>query len=149
MIQQLKNKDLHISTKIRLVFQASYAIEAKLLKAADFPPLKRPLDDYVNTNNSFFGYLKKDELAGIIEIHEASNFTHIQSLVVHPKFFKQGIAGKLLEFVFDLYNSKLFMVETGVDNGPATKLYEKFGFTEVKQWNTDHGIRKIRFEKIN
>jgi hypothetical protein len=29
-------------------------------------------------------------------------------------------------------------------------LYKKFDFKEVKQWNTDHGIRKIKFElRIN
>jgi predicted GNAT family N-acyltransferase len=40
----------------------------------------------------------------------------------------------------------LFVVETGLANEPASKLYRKFGFTEVKIWDTDHGIRKIKFE---
>jgi len=26
-------------------------------------------------------------------------------------------------------------------------LYKKFDFKEVKQWNTNHGIRKIKFER--
>ena len=39
------------------------------------------------------------------------------------------------------------MVETGVENEPAILLYKKFGFKEVKQWDTDHGIRKIRLER--
>lgn len=149
MIQQLQNKDSHISNKIRSVFQASYAIEAELLNATDFPPLKRAVESYRETDNSFFGYSKNGELAGVVEIHETKDYTHIQSLVVHPRFFRQGIAGSLLKFVFSSFDSELFMVETGVDNGPAIKLYEKFGFKEVKQWNTDHGIRKVRFEKCS
>jgi ribosomal protein S18 acetylase RimI-like enzyme len=40
-------------------------------------------------------------------------------------------------------------VETGLDNKPAIALYESFGFKEVKQYDTDHGIRKIRFETEN
>ena len=39
------------------------------------------------------------------------------------------------------------MVETGVDNEPVIKLYKKLGFKEVKQWDTDFGIRKVLFEK--
>ena len=147
MIERLKNNDLEISKKIRSVFQLSYKVEAKILNATDFPPLKRSLENYVNSNTAFFGYLKNQELAGVIEIEHNDNFTHINSLVVDPGFFKQGIARKLMEYVINTFDSKLFVVETGLKNGPATELYKKFDFKEVKQWNTDHGIRKIKFER--
>lgn len=39
------------------------------------------------------------------------------------------------------------MVETGVENEPASLLYKKMNFREVKQWDTPFGIRKIRFER--
>ena len=150
MIERLKNNDLEISKKIRSVFQLSYKVEAKILNATGFPPLKRSLENYVNSNTAFFGYLKNQELAGVIEIEHNDNFTHINSLVVDPGFFKQGIARKLMEYVINTFDSKLFVVETGLENGPATELYKKFDFKEVKQWNTDHGIRKIKFElRIN
>ena len=147
MIEKLLNKEKDISNKIRSVFQVSYAVEAKLLNATDFPPLKRSLESYLKSDNEFFGYLKNKELAGVIEINHNKDFTHIQSLVVNPKFFRQGIARKLMEFVLDSFDSKLFVVETGVENGPATELYRKFDFIEVKQWDTNHGVRKIKFEK--
>jgi ribosomal protein S18 acetylase RimI-like enzyme len=148
MIEKLQNNDIEVSKKIRSVFQLSYRIEAKLLNATDFPPLKRPLKNYVNSNTEFFGYLKDGELAGVIEIEHNNRFTDINSLVVHPRFFRQGIARQLMEFVFNTFDSKLFVVETGLENMPATELYKKFDFKEVKQWNTDHGIRKIKFERI-
>ena len=147
MIERLKNNDIEVSKKIRSVFQVSYQVEAKLLNATDFPPLKRSLESYVNSNTAFFGYLKDKELAGVIEIEHNSDFTHINSLVVAPSFFRQGIARKLMEFVFNTFDSNLFVVETGLENGPATALYKKFDFKEVKQWDTDHGIRKIKFER--
>jgi len=147
MIQRLQNNDIEISKKIRAVFQVSYKVEAKLLKAIDFPPLKRPLEDYVISNNAFFGYLKNEELAGVIEIVHNKSYTLIRSLVVDPIFFRQGIARKLMEFTFNTFDSELFVVETGLENEPASKLYKKFGFIEVKQWDTDFGIRKIKFEK--
>jgi ribosomal protein S18 acetylase RimI-like enzyme len=86
-------------------------------------------------------------LAAVVEIDTNNNYILIRSLVVHPDFFRQGIAGKLLTFVFETFQSNLFVVETGLENGPATELYEKFGFVEVHQWDTNHGIRKIKFEK--
>ena len=57
MIERLQNSELEISNQIHSVFQLSYAVEAKLLDATDFPPLKRPIESYLNSNNMFFGYL--------------------------------------------------------------------------------------------
>ena len=146
MIERLQHKELEIAKKIRAVFQVSYKIEAKLLNATYFPPLKRPLEDFIESTTAFYGFSKNGGLAGVIEIDRNNRYTLIRSLVVNPTFFRQGIAGKLITFVFDTFDSNLFVVETGLANGPATKLYEKCGFTEVKQWDTEYGIRKIKFE---
>jgi len=147
LIKKLQHRNLQTAKKIRIVFQASYAIEAKLLKATDFPPLKRTIENFLESNTEFYGYFKGEVLAAVVEINHTSQFTHIQSLVVHPDYFRLGIASKLIEFVFKFYDTGLFIVETGVDNGPATKLYLNAGFIEVKQWDTEFGIRKIKFEK--
>jgi ribosomal protein S18 acetylase RimI-like enzyme len=147
MIEKLKNSDLLIAKKIQIVFQASYKIEAKLLNATNFPPLQRTLENYIQSKTAFYGYSKNGELAAVVEINTDHDFIRIRSLVVHPDFFRRGIAGKLIEFVFETFESNLFIVETGLANGPATKLYEKFGFVAVHQWDTDFGIRKVKFEK--
>ena len=133
MIQKLQNNNIEIAEKIRAVFQLSYKIEAELLNAVDFPPLKRTIENFVISETAFFGYLKEKELAAVIEITTNNEFTHINSLVVDPHFFRQGIAKKMMEFVFETFDSKLFIVETGLENGPATQLYKKFGFQEVKR----------------
>jgi N-acetylglutamate synthase-like GNAT family acetyltransferase len=148
MIEKLQNSKLEIAEKIRAVFQVSYKVEAKLLAAVNFPPLQRPLDKYRENNTQFYGCSKDGELAGVVEIDANNNYILIRSLVIHPIFFRQGIAGKLIEFVFNTFDSNLFVVETGLANGPATALYKKFGFIEVHQWDTDHGIRKVKFEKL-
>lgn len=87
MIKRLDNKNIEVAKKIQLVFNASYAVEAKLLKAVDFPPLKRQLESYIQSNTAFFGYFVGEEVAGIIDIDATSTRTHINSLVVHPTFF--------------------------------------------------------------
>ena len=147
MLKKLDNTKLTIATNIHHVFQKSYTVEARLLEAINFPPLQRTIENFVACENDFFGYFKDNTLAGIIEIKNHPAYTHVQSLVVLPFFFRQGIATKLMSFVFVGYFKKPFFVETGVKNKPAITLYKKMGFVEVAQWDTDHGVRKIRLKK--
>ena len=147
MVIKINNKETKIEEEIRAIFQVSYAVEAEILKAVDFPPLKRTVSQFVNSNSEFYAYYLTRNIAGVIEIDNHQDIYHIQSLVVDPKYFRKGIGKKLIQFILDTYKTKLFTVETGIDNQPAIKLYESFGFQELKQWDTNHGIRKIRFEK--
>lgn len=147
MIQKLNHTDVDLARKIRSVFQVSYAVEADLLKVINFPPLKRSLANFLKSETDFYGYFQNDELAAVTEIKSENNNTHIQSLVVDPYYFRKGIGAKLVRFIFETYNTPTLSVETGLANLPAISLYKKFGFIETKQWNTNHGVRKIRFEK--
>ena len=147
MIKKLQNKNLEEAEQIQSVFQLSYMVEAELLGASEFPPLKRTLEGYLTSSNDFYGYFVNNELAGIIEIESLDKYIDINSLVVKPIFFRRGIGRKLLEFSFNKYESDLFIVETGIDNKPATELYKKLGFEEAKQWDTEFGVRKVLFKK--
>ena len=146
MIKKLDHTNLAIATKMSAVFQVSYAVEAKLLNAVNFPPLQRPLESYIESTTTFFGYHIKDEIVGIIEVSSKEKRTHINSLVVSPRFFRQGIGRELMNYILQKFSSKVVTVETGLENIPASKLYTSFHFKEVKQWDTDHGVRKIRFK---
>lgn len=146
MIQKLDHTNLAIATKMRVVFQESYAVEAALLNAINFPPLQRPLESYIKSTTTFFGYHNNDEIVGIIEVSSKQKITHINSLVVSPHFFRKGIGRELVDYILQNFSSKVFTVETGLENIPASKLYTSLGFKEVSQWDTDHGVRKIRFK---
>ncbi len=147
MIQKLNHTDHTIASEIRRVFQVSYVVEAELLGAEYFPPLKRAVEDFLNSDTQFFGYFSEGELAAVMEIRTFTDSTLIQSLVVDPKFFRRGIGGKMVRFAINNFPSEVFNVETGAANGPAVKLYEKFGFRIIKEYLTKEGIRKVRFEK--
>ena len=127
MVIKINNKETKIAEEIRAIFQASYAVEAEILKAVDFPPLKRTVSQFVNSNSEFYAFSIIKNIAGIIEIDSHDDLTHIQSLVVDPKYFRKGIGRKLVQFTLDTYKSKLFTVETGTDNQAAIKLYENLG----------------------
>ena len=147
MIIKINNKKNKIAEEIRAIFQVSYTVEAKMLKAVDFPPLKRTVSQFLKSDSEFYAYYLIENISGVIEIENDEDLTHIQSLVVYPKYFRNGIGRKLVQFILDTYKSKVFTVETGIDNHPAIKLYESFGFQEQDQWDTSHGVRKVRFEK--
>ena len=147
MITKINNKENKLAEEIRAIFQVSYAVEAKMLKAVDFPPLKRTVSQFLNSNSEFYAYYLIENIAGVIEIENDKDLTHIQSLVVYPKYFRNGIGRKLVQFILDNYKAKIFTVETGIDNHPAIKLYKSLGFQEQEQWDTNHRVRKVRFEK--
>ena len=148
MINKIDNKRKEIANEIRDIFQASYAVEAELLKAVDFPPLKRTVSQFINSNSEFYAYYQSNDIIGIVEVKNQQKSTHIQSLVVDPKYFRKGIGRKLVQFILEKDMTSIFTVETGLDNHPAIKLYESFNFEEEKQWDTNHGLRKVRFKKI-
>ncbi len=144
MIKTLDNTQEHIAQEMREVFMASYSVEAELLKATDFPPLKRKLSEYMDCPSVFYGFFEETTLAGVIEIKAKPEFFHIQSLVVHPDHFRKGIGSQLIKRAIQKAPANDWMVETGVDNIPAIRLYERFGFQEVLQFDTSIGIRKVR-----
>ena len=148
MICRLNNQEYSIAEVMYDIFQASYAVEAALLQAIDFPPLKRTILEFISSKSDFYAYYNDNNIAGLIEVKSAKDVTHIQSLVVYPNYFRQGIGTKLVQYVIDTYDTNIFTVETGVDNYPAIKLYKNFAFLEQCQWDTDHGIRKIRLKRI-
>ena len=147
MIIKINNKKKNIANQIRNVFQASYIVESKLLNAVDFPPLKRTISQFLHSNTEFYAYYINKNIAGVIEIENNQDLTHIQSLVVYPKYFRKGIGRTLVQFVLDTYNTKIFTVETGLENYPAIQLYTSFGFKKQNQWDTNHGVIKVRFKK--
>ncbi len=145
MIKLLDQEASADAEKIYDIFQVSYAVEADLLGATDFPPLKRSVVDFMKSNTSFFGFWQGEHLAAVLEIEPQPTAFHICSLVVDPDYFRQGIASKLIDHILDLFEGNPITVETGLANEPAKKLYEFFGFKENGQYDTDHGIRKIKF----
>ena len=147
MIIKLNHSDPEVARKVYAVFQESYAVEADLLEAKDFPPLRRPLKGFTESKNDFFAYTSEGEIQGVIEIDFRQTTTHIQSLVVLPAHFRKGIGRALVNFAFKNYPTELFTVETGLQNDPATTLYRKLGFREVGQYTAEAGIQKIKFEK--
>ncbi len=143
MINKLDNSNAEIAKHIFTTFQNAYKIEAQLIGTADFPPLSRSADDIKNSTTLFFGFYEDGCLAAVIEIELGKEQLNINSLTVDPGYFRKGIAGKLIRYVFHEFTFSKAIVETAVVNTPAINLYEKHGFVEFKRWTPSHGIEKL------
>lgn len=143
MITKLEHSIEIIANKIHAVFQRSYKIEAQLINVTDFPPLSRSSINIANSKNDFYGFSDNSSLAAIIEIQIEEKQLDIHSLTVDPKYFRKGIADKLINYVLKMPDITVAIVETAVVNKPAINLYEKHGFLEYKRWTPSHGIEKL------
>jgi len=143
MITKLENSNEDVANQIYTVFQNSYQVEAQLIGTLDFPPLSRGVKDIVNSITGFYGFIDNNCLAGVIEIAVEGKYLEINSLTVDPKYFRKGIASKLMSFILDGFDAAKITVETAAVNEPAIILYKKHGFVGVKKWIPSHGIEKV------
>ncbi|MCJ8274730.1 MAG: GNAT family N-acetyltransferase [Psychrosphaera sp.] len=143
MITKLDHSNEAVANQIYTVFQHSYKVEAELIGILDFPPLLRSANDIKSSKTQFYGFSENKCLAGVIEIVIEDKHLAIDSLTVDPKFFRKGIANKLISHVLATFDFSQAIVETAVVNIPAINLYKKHGFVEFKRWTPSHGIEKL------
>ena len=143
MITELDNSNGEIAKQIYTVFQNSYKIEAQLIGTVEFPPLLRSAKNIESAQTQFYGFSENKHLAAVIEIVIKDKQLEINSLTVHPSYFRQGIADKLISYVLNNINLTRAVVETAVVNIPAINLYKKHGFVVFKRWTPSHGIEKL------
>lgn len=149
MINKLDNSNEYVANQIHTIFQSSYKVEAKLIGVIDFPPLSRSTKNIENSKTLFYGFNENSCLAAIIEISIKDKRLEIDSLTVDPKFFRKGIAGKLISFALNAFEITEATVETAVVNEPAINLYKRHGFVEFKRWTPSHGIQKLAMSVKN
>ena len=97
--------------------------------------LKQELE---NKNTTYIIAKEKDEVVGFAGISICLDEATLNNIVVKKSCRGKGIGGEMLETLIDLcsdMNLKTFTLEVNVENTPAIKLYEKFGFKNL-------GIRK-------
>ena len=149
MIEKLEHSSTEIAHQIFNVFQHSYKVEAELIGTLEFPPLSRSAKNIESSNTQFYGFSENKGLTGVIEIILVGKRLEINSLTVDPRYFRKGIANKLINYVIAKFNFTTAIVETAVVNTPAINLYKKHGFVEFKRWTPSHGIEKLAMSVEN
>ena len=148
-MELLEHNSKGVATQIYDVFQLSYKVEAGLVGVDNFPPLRRSASFIQSSSSQFFGQRIGSDLAAVIEFTSEGENLSIDSLVVHPQYFRRGLASQLLQSLLEKRSWQHAFVETAAANDPALELYQKFGFAESKRWETSDGIKKVRLMSKN
>ncbi len=146
-IRPIDITDRATAQQVLALQKASYAIEAELIGFANLPPLFETAEDLQSSGETFYGYFVDEQLAGAIAYKIEESLLDIHRMMVHPDFFRRGIARQLLELVLAIPDIQRVIVMTGAANEPAKRLYITFGFQEIAQEKVIEGLLISRFEK--
>lgn len=140
--------DRPTALRILEIQQAAYAIEAALIGSSDIPPLYETLEQLQQTSEKFYGAYADGVIGGAISYRLDAETLDIYRLMVHPDYFRRGIASALLETVLSLHPEvPRCIVATGSLNEPAKSLYRRHGFAEVGTREVQTGLVITLFEK--
>ena len=143
-IVELDVTDPSVAADVARVSRSAYLVEASLVGREDFPPVHRTGEDISKSTARFFGLFADGELAAIVELDTGGpDEVDIHSLVTDPRFFRQGMAREVLQYVLDLAPDRAFVVATSTANRVAIALYTSLGFRERRRWTTTDGFHFI------
>jgi ribosomal protein S18 acetylase RimI-like enzyme len=148
MIALLDQRDLLIAEQIYHLQQASYAVERDLIEYPDFPPLAVTAQAIQEEPDIFLGYSIDARLVGVLSFTLTPTLLDIGRLIVHPHYFRRGIAGQLLQAVEDYANASIrITVSTAEKNLPAVRLYQKHEYHLTERTVLPDGLVLVRFFK--
>jgi ribosomal protein S18 acetylase RimI-like enzyme len=143
----IETLDLHapgVAEELLRVHLAGYEVEARLLDAPDFPPLRRTIGELRAAPSKFLGCFDGERLVGYLELEDVGEELLVASLVVDPADFRRGVGKLLVRRAIDVARERPLAVGTGAENGPALALYAKLGFVERERRTAAGGIRVVR-----
>lgn len=158
MIETLDPRDRVVAGEVHALQQASYEIERQLLGLASFFPLGVRVEDIQAEPDTFLGWRESGRLVGVVSYlispsglygDEAPRpMMDIGRMIVHPEFFRRGIAATLLAAAEAAApRGARITVSTGEANGPAVRLYETRGYRAWRRTTLPDGLRLVRFLK--
>ena len=107
-------------------------------------------NDYSKWNNSpEMDHVIKSYILAIKEECEGQDFVYISNVSVNPDYRGQGIATRMMEFLFELYPDHQFLLEVLKENDNVVRLYQNRGFVitdEYKGFNKKHAKKPLVYK---
>ncbi|UAL50567.1 MULTISPECIES: GNAT family N-acetyltransferase [Metabacillus] len=148
MIKKIDITNPKFAEEVLNVQLPSYKVEAEIIDFYEIPPLKDTVETLLQCSETFFGYYISEELCGAISIKVEKDVMDIHRLIVHPNYFKKGIAKMLLDFIEShIEGIETIIVSTGSKNTPAVNFYEKNGFSKIGETRVNERLSLTSFKK--
>ncbi|CAH1222426.1 hypothetical protein PAECIP111892_05155 [Paenibacillus auburnensis] len=147
-IIKLDLKDAFILSELWSLQHKAYRLEAELIGFNEIPPLLETRDMLAGSTEEFYGCFDDsgDLMGAVAVLEESTGKLTVTRMMVHPDHFRKGVAGGLLEFIFQHYSRMAqFIVSTGKLNIPAVTLYTKHGFIPAGVEEVAPGVELIEF----
>ncbi|WNS43012.1 GNAT family N-acetyltransferase [Paenibacillus sp. MMS20-IR301] len=128
----------------------AYRLEAEIIGFRDIPPLLETRDMLSRVKEEFYGCFNdaEDLLGAVAVLEEEPGILTVTRMMVSPDHFRQGVAGRLLEFIFARHaGMEQFIVSTGKLNTPAVQLYTKYGFIPANVEEVAPGVELVEFHR--
>jgi ribosomal protein S18 acetylase RimI-like enzyme len=149
LIREIDLTDSRQALELLMLQQLSYRIEAQLIGFKEIPPLFDSPKSLLDSGELFFGCYDHEYLTGAISVKQALKELIICRMMVHPQYFRRGIASSLLEFIEGLaIPGSPVKVSTGTNNEPAFRLYRKHGYEPAQVLDISPGITLTVFYKV-
>jgi GNAT superfamily N-acetyltransferase len=137
-----------LAERALLIQKLAYRIEAELIGFDGIPPLHETVEDLQASDETFLGYFVGEVLAGVISYAIEDYTLDIGRLVVHPEYFRRGIAQALVNAVETTDPTvQRIIVSTGALNTPARMFYEKQDYTHTGDVTLPEGVTISQYEK--
>ena len=147
-IKEIRLAHIIAAAEVLELQRKSYIIEAELIGTTEIPPLTETFEQLQNCGETFIGYYKENKLAGAISYKREAGTLDIHRVMVHPDFFRRGIAAKLIAHIESIEKAATkVIVSTGAANLPAVRLYEKLGFVRQEDMIVGDRLRIANFKK--
>lgn len=148
MILQIDISNPLTANEVLAVQIPSYTVEAKLINFYDIPALKDSVETLQKCGESFYGYYEQEILVGAISMKVHEGVVDIHRLIVHPEYFRKGIAKQLLNYITkEIQDIHTIIVSTGSKNTPAVLFYLKNGFMNIGEIQITEGLTITKFQK--
>lgn len=148
MIKKIDITNPRFAEEVLNIQIPSYKVEAEIIDFYEIPPLKDTVETLQQCRETFFGYYISEELCGAISIKVEKDVMDIHRLIVHPKYFRKGIAKMLLDFIESQFEGiETIIVSTGSKNTPAVNFYEKNGFSKIGETRVNERLSLTAFKK--
>ncbi|HET6447159.1 MAG TPA: GNAT family N-acetyltransferase [candidate division Zixibacteria bacterium] len=148
IIKRIDLSDVKARREIISLQKLSYSQEAKIIGYEDIPARFDTEEVLLQSGERFSGCYVHTKLVGLISTSCDNQVLEICRLVVHPKFQRQNIATKLLDYLEEAEQVyTCIRVSTATKNEPAIALYRKNRFEEIERRRTPDGLELVTLKR--